>query len=250
MVFFELRDRLNKYFAFSKKEVRDLAAAVLIVGFIFSFRDWGDTAFDALVGIKNLILAVFASAISFFVHESAHRIMALKDGFKAEFKIWWGGLIVSLMLAFASNGRIQLVLPGGIVVALLARYRLGIFRYGWSYWDMGIIAIWGPLANIALAFIAKLFVETFPASYFFQKLFIINIVFGICTILPIPHLDGINTFFGGRLLYVLILAGVIVASVLLLLPKVLSVFMALIIGLVITALILAVYYFTIEHQPQ
>jgi hypothetical protein len=126
MVFFELSSRMREYYAFTKKEVRDLAIAIFIIGFIFSFREWGTSGgVDVLLGFRNFVLMLFITALSFFVHQSVHRIYALFIGFKAEFKLWWGGLIASLILAFATNGIVQLVLPGGMVASLLVRHRLG-----------------------------------------------------------------------------------------------------------------------------
>lgn len=245
MVLFELRDRLSRYYTFSRREIRDLAIAVLVVGFIFSFKDWGvGQEVDVLYGVRNLVIAVIVAAISFFVHESIHRVMALWIGFKAEFQLWWGGLIASLILVFASNGMIQLVLPGGMVLAVLVRHRLGEFRYGLNYWENGIIALWGPLSNLALAFFAKLFLGLFPTSVFFEKLLLMNIVFAICTMLPIPPLDGVNTFYGSRVLYVLAFFGILGAGVLIYFTGILY---ALLGGLLVAVIGTVVYYLTFEE---
>ncbi len=244
MVFFELRDRLSRFFMFSRREIRDLSIAIIIVGFIFSFRDWGiGSNVDVPYGIRNFIISIVIAAISFFVHESAHRIFALWIGFKAEFQLWWGGLITSLVLAFASNGLIQLVLPGGMVLAVLVRHRLGEFRYGLNYWENGIIAMYGPLSNLFLAFIAKLFLVLFPASAFFQKLLFMNVIFAICTMLPIPPLDGVNTFFGGRLLFIVGFFGILGAGVLIYFTNIL---LSIVGGLIIALIATVIWYLTFE----
>lgn len=243
MVFFQLRSRLEHYFAFTGKEVRDLAVAIVITGFVFSFRDWGEVQADVFLGLRNFVLATLIAAIAFFAHESVHRIFALMIGFKSEFKIWWGGLVASLVIAFASNGVVQLILPGGIVNSLIMRHRLGEFRYGLNYWENGLIALYGPLANLALAFIAKLFLVLFPSSWFFQKMLFLNVVFAICAMLPLPALDGINTFFAGRVLYIFSFFGILSAGVLIYFT---NITLALIGGLLIMLIAGFIYYTAFE----
>ena len=246
MSLYELQSRIEHYFAFNKKEVGHLLIAILVVGFIFSFRDWGRAGqLDLLFGLRNFLLATLIAAISFFVHESVHRIFALWIGFKVEFKLWWGGLIASIVLAFASNGAIQLILPGGMVSSLLVRHRLGVFRYGLNYWENGVIAMTGPLANLTLAFVAKLFLSYAPNSWFLQKLLLLNIVFAICTMLPIPPLDGINTFYGGRILYILSFSGIIGASILIYFT---GIVLTIIGGLLIMIIATILYYMTFEAK--
>src|SRR3989338_10300539 len=93
MVFFEECDRIKRFFAFSHTEIKDLAIATVVLGFVFSFRDWGNDGVDILVGVRHFLTTVLLAAVSLFVHESAHRIMAILIGYKAEFKLWWGGLL-------------------------------------------------------------------------------------------------------------------------------------------------------------
>jgi Zn-dependent protease len=249
MVLFELRDRVKRYFKFSRKEKKDLLIVTFVLGFIFSFRDWGSGAVDIATGVRNLVIAIIVAALSVLVHESAHRIGGLWIGFKAEFRMWWGGLIGSLIIAFVSLGHIPLVLPGGVVNNLMVRHRLGEFRYGVNYWDNGLVALYGPLSNLFLAFIGKFFLDFFPQSYFLEKLFILNILFAVCTLLPLPNLDGINVFFGSRMMYIIGYAAVIAVSLLLYLPKVLSVPLAALIALIFVTITTILYYLTFEQQP-
>lgn len=202
----ELASRLRLYYAFSMNEVRDILICTLFTGFIFSFNDWGSASgFDFVIGVKNLLLVSLLALISFFVHLTGQRVAALMIGFKAEFKIWWTGLALSLIFAFISAslfGRaFTLILPGGMMIAMLVRHRLGEFRYGVNYWENGITALWGPIATVILALFFKILLIIFPHSWFLQKALLINLIYAICSMLPIPPLDGINVFFAGRALY-------------------------------------------------
>jgi len=244
---FEWRARIAQYFAFTGKEVRDLLIAIVFTGFIFSFRDWGTASgIDVLLGTRNLIIVTLIAAFSFFVHESVHRIFALLIGYKAEFKLWWGGLLASLVLVFASNGIVQLILPGGMVSALIMRHRLGEFRHGFNFWENGVVALVGPLSNLMMAFIAKFFLFYFPGSWFLQKFMFLNIVFAICTMLPIPPLDGVNLFFAGRLVYVEAFVGILAAGILIYFTGPL---LALVGGIIILVIATLLYYLAFENKP-
>ena len=211
----ELWSRMQVDFRFSKQELVGLIVGMLVFGFIFSFRDWGSgDNVDLVAGSIHLVLTILIASISLIVHESTHRYFALGIGYKSEFKVWYGGLIASLVLALVSNGVVQLVLPGGMVNAVMARHRLGEFRYGLNYWENGMIALYGPLSNLLLAFLAKIFLLIAPNSWFLQKFVYLNIIFAICTMLPIPPLDGISVFFGSRILYVMAFIGILASSVL------------------------------------
>jgi len=170
--------------------VRDILICILVAGFIFSFNDWGSAGqFSYLVGLKNLALVTLLCAVAFFIHLSAQRIFALMIGYKAEFKIWWAGLAASLVIAFITatffNLGFTVILPGGIVIAMLVRHRLGEFRYGVNYWENGITALWGPVATIILALFFKILLIFFPQSWFLQKGVLINLIYAVCSMLPI-----------------------------------------------------------------
>lgn len=245
---YEMRSRLRLHFAFSRKEVWQLLAVAAILGFVFSFRDWGsENQVSAALGLWHLLLAAVIALIGLFVHESAHRMLALYQGLKAEFRVWWGGLVTGVILAFASNGWIQLALPGGMVTSLLVRTRVGEFRYGLKEFEHGVIAIAGPLANLALAFAAKLLLSAVPSSWFLQKMLFFNIVLAVCTMLPIPPLDGITTFWGGRVLYALSFFGILGAAVFLYFT---GIALALIGGAIVMVLATILYYFLVEAHPE
>src|SRR3989344_3586201 len=147
----ELRVRIRDYFSFEKQELAILIPAIFLTAFMFSFRDWGETSFNFWVGLQNLITVIIIVGISFFVRLSWQKIYALKEGYRAEFRGWWAGLLIALLLTLVTNGRVALVLIGGIVASFMVRQRLGEFRYGFSYLDNAKISFHGVVANIHLA---------------------------------------------------------------------------------------------------
>ena len=233
----DLIDKIKRYFTFSKEELKVILVSSLVVGFMFAFRDFS---------LYNLITAIGIVILSLLLHISIQKIAGLHDGFGTEFKIWWMGLLIGLVITFITNGRIWwIVFPGGIVFSMLARHRLGKFRYGMNYWPMGIIAFAGPIASIVFGTVFKninlyLLNSAFPL---FDRIFIFNLVFAACQMLPIPPLDGHYMFFASRSAYAFLLGTIITYVVLVLGLQLYSWVWALIIG----AILWLVYYIKFER---
>ena len=192
----ELRERIRDFFRFERQELNFLIPAVLIVAFSFSFKDWGETELDLAEGLKNFLLLIIIAALSFFVRISFQKIYALKEGYKAEFKGWWLGIIIAFLFTIISNGSIKLILIGGITASLMVRQRLGEFRYGFSYLDNAKISLSGIAANILLALFFSSGLYFFPDNYFFLKGMRLNLIMAVCSSLPLPQLEGLNIYFG------------------------------------------------------
>jgi len=212
----ELRVRIRDYFSFEKQELAILIPAIFLTAFMFSFRDWGETSFNFWVGLQNLITVIIIVGISFFVRLSWQKIYALKEGYRAEFRGWWAGLLIALLLTLVTNGRVALVLIGGIVASFMVRQRLGEFRYGFSYLDNAKISFHGVVANIHLAVLFSIGLYFSPENYFFSTGLLLNWMMALCSSFPLPQLDGLNIYFGSRLLYYATLGSVAIFGILLL----------------------------------
>jgi len=212
----ELTSRIQKYFRFTKQEIGGLIPAILVTGFIFSFRDWGGDQLSVSIGLNHLFLAIILAAIAFLFRLSCQKINALGEGYEAEFKVWWAGLIIALVITFLTLGLIPIVIAGGLAIALRVKYRLGEFRHGFSHSNAAMIGLWGILGNMILAIIFAVLSFFVPESYFFSKGVLLNLVMGFTMLLPLPQLDGLNIFFGSRPLYFLGIGMVLLTSFLLL----------------------------------
>ena len=212
----ELRARIKDYFTFEKQELTILIPAIFITAFMFSFRDWGEESFQFWAGLGNLIVVSIIVAVSFFVRFSWQKIYALKEGYVAQFKGWWTGILVALVLTLVTNGRVPLVLIGGVVSSLMIRHRLGEFRYGFSYLDNAKISFQGVIANLILALFFAVGLYFFPENYLFSKGLLFNWIMALCAAFPLPQLDGLNIYFGSRAYYYVTLALVAIFGILLL----------------------------------
>ncbi len=211
----ELRERIRDFFRFERQELNFLIPAILIVAFSFSYNDWGEAELDLAEGLKNFLLLIIIAALSFFARISCQKIYALKEGYKAEFKGWWLGIIIAFLITILSNGSIPLILIGGITASLMVRQRLGEFRYGFSYLDNAKISLSGIVANILLSLFFGLGLYFFPDNYFFLNGMFLNLMMAACSSFPLPQLEGLNIYFGSRTLYLATIIGVVLFGILL-----------------------------------
>ena len=206
----ELIERIKRDVRFSFDEIKALGISALILGFVFAFQEWS---------ILNFIAAMLIVLASITFHVFVQKVVGVKSGAGVEYKIWWYGLIASLVLVLISNGKIWwLIVPGGFTASIIAKYRMGKFRFGLNYRILGAIGLAGPVASVILGSIFKnILLYTSIQADIFQKIFIWNLIYAIWSILPIPPLDGHHTFFAGRLTYVAVSGAIAVYCLLILL---------------------------------
>ncbi|MEK6808825.1 MAG: hypothetical protein AABY14_04015 [Nanoarchaeota archaeon] len=212
----DLIDKIKRYYIFTPSEIRGILVTILVIGFIISFREWGDGRIDIAKGIINLFSAILITGIYLFIHESTHRITALYVGLKAEYKPWTFGLLFGIIITFLTNGRAWILLPGGVIFHHLAGHRIGWWRYDIAVVTIGMLSLWGSLASLFFAIFLKIFHSIIPLPII-QKAMLLNIALALFTMLPIPPLNGSKVFYGGRLIYVFGGAFIVTTSILLLL---------------------------------
>ena len=209
-------ERWKAEIRFSKQELSGLIPAILILAFIFSFRDWGTDTFDAILGLQHFVQMISIVAIVLFFRITFQKMYALSQGYKAEFKVWWAGLAISLVVAFISFGKVPLVLAGLMTGSFAVRYRLGEFRYGYNIWQNGVIGYWAIMGGLIMAILFSVGYYWSPESYFFSKGLMFSLIAAFCSLIPIPQLDAINIIMGSRTLYVVSITLSLAGAVLLL----------------------------------
>ncbi|MBI4452539.1 hypothetical protein HY637_03855 [Candidatus Woesearchaeota archaeon] len=242
----DLKDKIRRYYKFTPYEARGLIIAILAVGFIISFKDWGFERFSFSVGLLNLFNAILVAALSILVHDAGQRLWGLAIGYRIEFRMWTLGLVGALAVAFISNGSIWVIVPGGFMLHHLAGHRLGWFRYGVNYFGQGIVALAGCLFTLMLIIFLKILGAFFPNNLLIGKAVMFNIIYLITSLLPIPPLDGSKIFFGSRMLYAFAIPALIVAAVLMIVEV--HVFLALVLSMLVGVVLWLVYYISFERK--
>jgi hypothetical protein len=197
---FEKFTRIKEYFNVSKEERNSLLAVIFITSFIFSIKFPGEN-FSVMSWLYYFCLTTLVVGFVFVVRLSMQKIQGLWRGYLVEFKVWWGGVIASLILAFLSFGWITVIFAGTITSTFMVRQRLGEFRYGYSYGENAAITNWGMVSNVIMSLIFGFLLYFYPTSYIFKTGLILNLVIAFCQYLPLPQLEGLQIYFGSRFIY-------------------------------------------------
>jgi len=251
MVFNFFRNFASKFrhhFRFSKEEIEACVISVFIMAFIISFNKWGvGNKFDLFTGLSNLLKYIIIVGIVLGIHIITIKIYALRVGFRAEYKMWWYGLIIGLILCFlfgsftkgmSKQWTLWFLAPGGVFFHHMPIHRLGYFRYGLNMDTVGWICMWGVLSTLIFGVILKLALYIFPGSELLKGALAVCLVFTFCSMLPFPPLAGSRIFFWSRLTYAF-LFGIILGLCILLwldLNLLWTLLFSLIIGIIVWAL--------------
>jgi len=223
---------IKKYFSFSKEEIISIIVTVFFLGFMFSFREWGIEKFSFAEGIYNWINSMLIVLLALLVYISCQRLMGIRKGYRTEYKMWFWGLVAALVITFLTGGRFVLAFLGTVIIYHLEGHRLGSFRYGLNYKDLGVISLTGPLAMIIFAFIFKI-ISFASANPLVHKAMIVCSLIASVNMLPLPWIDGGNVFFASRNLWVFSFIGIVAASALLY-------FWTSVIGIIFGAIVIAI----------
>lgn len=176
---------------FSWIEVRDLAICWLSLGFCFSLQyliPARDIPYQqSLVQFAVYFgVALVGIGAGFLFHELAHKGVAQRFGYHAEFRMWKLGLIIAVASAVLSFGRFLFFAPGAVYTST---YKTPDHR------EEGLISAAGPLTNIGLAGLFYLLATGGDAeiwsvigSFGFQ----VNLWLAAFNLIPFPPLDGVK----------------------------------------------------------
>jgi hypothetical protein len=253
-----LASRSGSRFRFTSKELFNLLIAALVAAFgITIVPGWG--VFDLVGGkgaipyILNLLILAVLIFISFIIHFSAQKLIALKLGYSSEYKRWLNGLILGPMICLFSYGYLPLFFSGTLFYDAIPKLRTGVFRGGVKHKDLGLIAFAGPFSNIVLVgLIAPFYLAT--EGVFLKTFIIINLLVAVFSMLPIPTFEKLRQFSGGttglylfiasRWVFVLVFATILAYSALVILFNIFSYIIALILGIIVAV----IYYTRFESE--
>lgn len=168
---------IGNIFGFSDRELRDLGIGLLLISSIplMWLRQYLSLGPLVLFGA----IAIFAAA--FLLHELAHKFMAQRLGYWAEFRLDQMGLFITL-LSFISP--LKIIAPGAVMIG-------GLLNRD----DYGKISVVGPLINIAQAIFFLLIGFLIPGLY--ARIFsyvgvMVNSSLALFNLIPFGVFDGVK----------------------------------------------------------
>jgi len=178
---------------FSKTEVKELAVAWLVLGLCFSVG-------YIFTGPARFLLFFMVSLIGvgsgFIFHELAHKLVAQKYGYRAEFRLWGTGLIIAFASAVLTMGRFLFAAPGAVHIFAYTRPR-----------EQGIISLSGPVSNLVMAGVFYLLAKLTGIPGLIGIVgFQINLWLAAFNLMPIGPLDGRAVMAWNKAVWVLLLA--------------------------------------------
>lgn len=189
---------LKRYgFSISKDEVKQIIITSLIIAFVWSFNKFGDTPETwLLVGAKNFAIGGLFAFIALAFNQVGQRVVGVYYGYDPIYEYCMVGLMIALVITFASRGFLIFFLPGGVNLRHLSASRLGEFRYYTNDWEWAKAGFMGPLMNIMAAVLVSPLKNVMLFDIpIFRQFMMMNIFFAIYSLIPLPSNLGLYLFY-------------------------------------------------------
>jgi len=176
----------------SLKELKHLAVGLSVFTLIGFSMLINNIPF-LLLNIGLLTITVLGMVSSFLTHELAHKIVAQKMGYWAEFRLSIPGLLLTLLSVIFP---IKIIAPGAVRV-------VGLFI---SKDGVGKIAFAGPLTNIIQAIVYVFLIEFYASNDLtaisLYVLASLNLSLALFNLIPLDPMDGAKVFKWSRSVWV------------------------------------------------
>ena len=182
---------------FGRNEIRDLAIGLGVILLIL-FSSIGGLLFQQ--SPIFLIGALLIYGLAFILHELAHKFMAQRLGYWAEFKLNQQGLMLTLISLISP---FKIIAPGAVMIGNIAN---------WNHY--GMVSIAGPATNIGMGIIYFM-IALITGDVMINKLALvgisINASLALFNLIPFGVFDGAKIIKWNRYVWV---AAVLAAGIL------------------------------------
>lgn len=175
----------------SKEEIKQILITAGMIAFVWAFDDWGGDTFNLFAGIFNTLMSALFALICIFFNQIGQRIVAIYYGYDPVYEYGMMGLMLAIVVTFASRGILLFFLPGGINLRHLTASRLGEFRYYTNDWEWAKVGFMGPFMNMLLA----IMLSPFKSNFWVSQLMFMSILFAIYAVIPLPQNLGLYLFY-------------------------------------------------------
>ncbi len=188
----------------SLREIVHLIASLLVLTIAFTYPNLIPQA---------MLIAAFGVGTGFLLHELAHKFMAQRYDYAADYEARPMGLVMALGLSLATNGGFVFAAPGAVMIRGKRVYYNPLED---RYWDshqtakeLAYISVSGAVVNLVLAIsflIAAFFVvpHSFASTVLLRSAFI-NVFLGVFNMIPFGPLDGAKVWQHNRSLWLTVM---------------------------------------------
>ncbi|GBE56438.1 peptidase family M50 [archaeon BMS3Bbin16] len=178
---------------FSETEIKHIGIALFVITLALTLFFFGSFSVD------GFIIMLLTFGVAFISHELAHKFVAQRYGYWAEFRYWNTGLILGILMGITQ--KFLFLAPGAVYISSGA--------YGMPKRQNAYISLAGAATNVALAFIFLLLAPLFGSTISGFAVSI-NLLLALFNMLPIPPLDGSKVFAWDKQKWAIIFVGLIV----------------------------------------
>jgi len=176
------------YTAYEKKyllkmELAHIVLAVIVLGFLFSFRLWGIDVFSARAGLSYWLRMSSLAVVALGGHILAQKAMARHFYATSRFKLWGLGVVISIVLIFLTKGWFIWAAVGCAAVSAKYFLRPGKKHAGLGPYEIAKIIATGAFASIGLAVLGKLLIPYFGELA--EQFMSINLWIAVFSVIPL-----------------------------------------------------------------
>jgi Zn-dependent protease len=181
----------------SLREIVHLVASLLVLTIAFTYPDLIPQA---------LLAAAFGVGIGFLLHELAHKFMAQRYSYVADYEASPMGLMMALGLSLATHGGFVFAAPGAVMIRGKRAYYNPLED---RYWDshqaakeLAYISVSGAVVNLVLA--VSFLIATFSVAPLVTGAHI-NVFLAAFNMIPFGPLDGAKVWQYNRSLWLTVM---------------------------------------------
>ena len=237
-------------FRFSKTEIIHLILSAMLITFLVSFNIKSEVSAVIRIALVSTISLIFAVIIQ--------KLVGLKYGLEAEYRIWafreytkppksflraiedffydYTGILIPLAVFLLTNAFWPFLAIASFIIKRPLKIRTGRFPFIKEK-EVSAVAFFGVLSYLFVGLILNMFA---PSGLIETK---IPFLLALYSLIPLPNLPGSKIFFGGRITYIFTLA--VTLSLFVLIPL-LSVSYSLIISIAFALILAGVYFYGME----
>ena len=181
---------------FGKNELRDLAIGLGVIFLILFSSAWRYMQQNPVFMVGALLIY----GLAFILHELAHKFMAQRFGYWAEFQINRQGLMLTLISLISP---LKIIAPGAVMIGNIA---------SWDHY--GKVSVAGPATNIAMGLLCFITGILTSSSLVYNLAYVgmsINASLALFNLIPIGIFDGAKIIKWNKMVW---LAAVIAAGIL------------------------------------